>query len=423
MRTTGEGSVIIVPAAPPRSRNSDVEYPYRQSSDFHYLCGFPEPHAVLVLAPGRKVGESLLFCRVKDPDREIWDGAMVGLDGARSDFAMDDAFPIDDIDDILPNLIDGSDKLYYSIGEDRDFDQQVMGWVKQVRREARRGAHPPDEFITLDHTLHDMRMYKNRAELKSLKKAARIGAAAHCRAMRVCRPGLTEYQLAAELHYTFNRENTQPSYPPIVGGGANACVLHYITNQDTLRDGDLVLIDAGAEYDHYASDITRTFPVNGRFSDAQRALYEVVLAAQHDAIAAVRPGAAVSDSHDAAVRTITAGLVELGILTGDVDTLIENEDYKPYFMHKTGHWLGMDVHDVGDYQVDHQPRELERGMVLTVEPGVYVAPDAEGVADRWRGLGIRIEDDVAVTADGYQVLSTDVPKAIDDIEALMAEPA
>jgi Xaa-Pro aminopeptidase len=420
MEMTGAGSMILLAAAPVRIRNNDADYAYRQHSDFYYLTGLSEPEAVLVLIPGRPHGESLMFCREADPDREIWDGPMAGLRGAVADFGMDDAFPIGDIDDILPNLIEGRERLYYTIGSDKDFDQQVISWVNQVREQTKKGARPPEEFVALDHVLHDMRVFKTRDELKSMARAAKIACKAHTRAMQVCRPGLTEYQIAAELNYVMQLDNAVASYQPIVGGGNNACVLHYVLNQDCLNDGDLLLIDAGAEYDHYASDVSRTFPVNGKFSGPQRDLYDIVLQAQLDAIDQVKPGNAWSDPHRAAVATITRGLLDLGILKGKLDELVEVEACKPYFMHKTGHWLGMDVHDVGDYQVDGRARVLEAGMVTTVEPGLYIAPDAKAVQAHFRGIGIRIEDDVAVTRDGNRVLSCDAPKTVDEIEKLMA---
>lgn len=414
-------SIAILPAAPTKSRNRDVEYRFRQDSDFHYLTGFGEPEAVLVLVPNREHGESILFCAEREPDKEMWDGPIVGPERAVSDLGFDDAFPIDDIDDILPGLIEGKDKVYYSMGLDAGFDAHVMEWINVIRSKVRSGAHPPGEFVALEHYLHDMRLYKSKAELKLMAKAASISAEAHTRAMRRCRPGLFEYQLEAELVHTFlDHGSRAEAYPSIVGGGANACVLHYIDNVAPLKDGDLVLIDAGCELDHYASDITRTFPVNGRFSPAQAALYGIVLDAQKAAIAEVKPGNHWNQPHDAAVRVITTGLVEHGLLQGDVDELIASEAYKQFFMHRTGHWLGMDVHDVGDYKVGGEWRVFEPGMVLTVEPGLYIPKKCGEVESQWRGIGIRIEDDVVVTTTGCNVLTSDVVKEIADIEALMA---
>lgn len=415
-------SIAILPAAPERVRNRDVHYPFRQDSDFHYLTGFDEAEAVLVLIPGREHGESVLFCRERDPEKERWDGFLVGPEGAVSDYGLDDAFPVDDIDEILPGMIEGKSRVYYSMGLDAQFDARVMEWINIIRSKVRSGAQPPGEFIALEHYLHDMRLFKSAAEVKIMEKAGKISAEAHCKAMQLCRPGLYEYQLEAELirHFMANGSRS-PAYPSIVGGGVNGCILHYISNEAPLRDGDLVLIDAGCELDYYASDITRTFPVNGRYSPEQRALYEVVLAAQYAAIDAVQPGNHWNQPHEAAVKVLTEGLVDLGILKGKVDDLIEEGAYRPFYMHRTGHWLGMDVHDVGDYKVGGAWRVLEQGMVLTVEPGLYISPGQEGVDERWQGIGIRIEDDVTVTRDGHKVLTNDVPKTVSDIETLMAE--
>ncbi|MGA9422513.1 MAG: aminopeptidase P N-terminal domain-containing protein, partial [Rhodanobacteraceae bacterium] len=318
MRMAGRDAIVIVPSAPERLRNNDAHYPYRQDSDFHYLTGFPEADAVLALVPGREQGEVILFCRERDPERERWDGPRAGQEGAVADYGMDDAFPIDDVDDILPGLIEGRSRVYYHFGRDPDFDAKLIGWVNRVRGQVRQGARAPHEFVALSHLLHDLRLYKSRSELRLMRKVAAIAAEAHTRAMRTTRPGMNEHAVEAELMHTFRRHGAVPSYEPIVGGGANACVLHYRANNAELGDGDLLLIDAGAELDCYASDITRTFPVNGRFSPAQRALYDIVLAAQTAAIAEVRPGRPFDAYHDAAVRVITRGLVKLGLLKGSV---------------------------------------------------------------------------------------------------------
>ncbi len=419
MRMMGDGSMAILPAAAQRIRNRDAEYPFRQDSDFQYLTGFPEPEAVLVLMPGRKEGEYVLFCRERDPQMETWNGRRAGQDGAREHYGADDSFPIGDIDDILPGLLENKERVYYTMGCSPDFDRRMMEWVNRIRSQVRTGSRPPGEFVSLEHLLHDMRLYKSRAEQGAMRTAMRISATAHQRAMQICRPGAMEYQVEAELLYEFRRHGAVPAYEPIVGGGANGCILHYTENSAELRDGDLLLIDAGAEYECYAADITRTFPVNGRFSPAQRAVYEVVLAAQRAAIAKVRPGNHWNDPHDAAVRALTEGMVALGLLKGRVRKLIQDESYRRFYMHRTGHWLGMDVHDVGDYKVGGQWRVLEPGMVLTVEPGIYIAPGTRGVARKWWGIGIRIEDDVLVTADGCEVMTAAVPKEVDAIEALM----
>jgi Xaa-Pro aminopeptidase len=420
MRIIGDDAICIVPAAPERVRNNDSHYPYRQDSDFHYLSGFPEPEAVLALIPGRTHGEAILFCRERDAEREAWDGKRAGQDGATREFAMDDAFPIGDIDDILPGMIEGRSRVYYHFGRDAEFDIKLIGWVNRVRALTKRGARAPHEFVALGHILHDMRLFKTRDELRLMRKAAKIAAAAHVRAMRTVRPGLNEHEVEAELLHEFRRQGAVASYEPIVGGGENGCVLHYHANNAPLNDGDLLLIDAGAEYQCYASDITRTFPVNGKFSPEQRALYDVVLAAQRAAIKEIRPGRAFGAYHDAAVRAITAGLIKLGLLKGGVEKNIRAQTYRKFYMHKTGHWLGLDVHDVGDYRIDGEDRELEPGMVVTVEPGIYIAPDAKGVAAKWRGIGIRIEDDVVVTRGEPEILTAAVPNDADEIEALMS---
>lgn len=415
-------AIAIVPSAPEHTRNRDVLYPFRQDSDFFYLTGFDEPDAVLVLIPGREHGQSVLFCRERNPAKELWDGFLAGPEGATSRFGLDDAFPIADIDEILPGMIEGKSRVYYSMGLDAQFDQRLMEWINIIRSKVRNGAHPPGEFVVLEQFLHDMRLVKSAGELKLMEKAGQISAEAHCRAMRRCRPGVMEYQLEAELvHWFMENGARSPAYPSIVGGGANGCILHYIENSAPLQDGDLVLIDAGCEYESYAADITRTFPVNGRFSEAQKALYQVVLDAQLAAIAAVRPGNHWNHPHEAALQVLVEGLVKLGLIKGmSVAEAIEREAYKPFFMHRTGHWLGMDVHDVGDYKVGGAWRVLEPGMVMTVEPGLYIAPGNTEVDERWRGIGIRIEDDVVVTREGARILTDSVPKTIADIEALMA---
>ena len=413
-------SIAILPSASLVIRNRDAEFKFRQDSDFHYLSGFNEPDSVLVLVPGRKHGQCLFFCRERNPERELWDGYREGPEGLCQNFGADDAFPITDIDDILPGLMEGRERVYYSMGKRPEFDKQVMDWVNVLRSKARSGAHPPGEFLDLDHLLHDMRLYKSAAELRVMKEAADIAAAAHTRAMKFCQPGMMEYQLEAEYLHEFAASGAQAAaYNSIVGGGKNACILHYGENNAMLRDGDLVLVDAGCELNCYASDITRTFPVNGRFSKEQRALYEIVLEAQLAAIETIKPGSHWNHSHDETVRVITQGLLNLNILQGDLNTLIETEAYRPFYMHRAGHWIGMDVHDVGDYKVHDEWRVLEAGMVMTVEPGIYIAVDNKDVAAKWRGIGIRIEDDVAVTASGYEVLSSDVVKSVSDIHKLM----
>ncbi|MCR8916110.1 Xaa-Pro aminopeptidase [Marinobacter panjinensis] len=423
MERMAPDSIAILPAAPERVRNRDVLHPFRQDSDFHYLTGFGEPDAVLVLIPGREHGESVLFCKERNPEKELWDGFLAGPEGAIETFGLDDAFPISDIDDILPGMIEGRSRVYYPLGKDHNFDAKVMDWVKVIRSKVRSGAHPPGEFVALEHLLHDLRLYKSAAEIKVMARAGEISCEAHKRAMKRARKGGFEYNLEAELIHTFMENGARSTaYPSIVGGGHNACILHYIENSAPLKEGDLVLIDAGCELDCYASDITRTFPVSGKFSDEQRALYEVVLAAQYAAIEQVHPGNHWDHPHQAALKVLTQGLIDLGLLKNTtVEQAIEEQAFKPFFMHRTGHWLGMDVHDVGDYKVGDAWRQLEPGMALTVEPGLYVAPDNTDVDEKWRGIGIRIEDDVVVTKEGCRVLTDTVPKTIPEIEALMAD--
>jgi Xaa-Pro aminopeptidase len=420
MRMMGPDSIAILPTNPEQSRNRDVDFPFRPDSDFYYLTGFAEPEAVAVLTPGRKHGEYLLFCRDRDPEMETWHGRRAGPEGVVERFGADDAFPISDIDDILPGLLESRDRVFYTMGATPDFDKRVIGWVNRIRSQSRAGKHAPEEFVSLEHFVHDMRLYKSRAEIKTMRQAANIAARAHKRAMQICEPGMMEYELEAEFLHEFRKAGGEPAYPSIVGGGENACILHYTENNAPLNDGEVVLIDAGAEHDCYASDITRCFPVGGRFSKAQREIYELVLEAQLAAIEEVYPGNDWNAPHKAAVKVITRGLVKLGLLKGRPAALIKEQAYRRFYMHRTGHWLGMDVHDVGDYKVGEAWRELEPGMVLTVEPGLYIPAHSKGVARKWWNIGVRIEDDVLVTRDGYDVLSKAAPKTVDEIEHLMA---
>ena len=418
MRMMGEGSIAILPTASEKVRNSDADYTFRADSDFYYLTGFPEPEALMVLVPGRANGEFVLFCRERDPEKEIWHGRRAGLEGACEKYGADDAFPITDIDDILPGLIEKCDKVFHTFGNDMGYDQLITRMVHKLRNQSRSGAHYPHEFVSLEHLLHDMRLYKSRSELKVMREAAEVSVAAHIRAMQVCRPGMMEYQLEAEFLYAFRRHNGHAAYTTIVGGGENGCILHYTENNCPLQDGDLVLIDAGGEIDNYAADITRTFPVNGRFSEAQRAVYQVVLDAQYAAIEQVKPGNHWNDPHEAAVKVLTKGLVKLGLLKGRLPKLIKDQAYRRFYMHRTGHWIGMDVHDVGDYKVGDEWRVLEPGMVLTIEPGLYIGAE-EDIPIEFRNIGVRIEDDVVVTKDGHEILTEGAPKEISEIEKLM----
>ncbi len=420
MRMMGDDAIAIVQAALPQARNRDVEYPYRQDSDFFYLTGFPEPESVAVLIPGRSQGQYLIFCRERDLEQETWHGRRAGQKGAVQTYGCDDSFPISDIDEILPGLLEDRKRVYYTLGHNSDFDQRLMGWVNQLRGRIRSGSHAPHEFVSLDYLVHDMRLYKSHAEIGVMRKAASISISAHKHAMQRCRPGMSEYQIEAILLYEFRRAGAVPAYPAIVGGGENACILHYTENVAPLKDGDLLLVDAGCEYAGYASDITRTYPVNGHFSSIQREVYDLVLQAQAAAIKKAKPGNHWNDPHDAAVKVLTKGLVELGWLKGRPAKLIKDGDYRRFYMHRTGHWLGLDVHDVGDYQVGDQWRVLEPGMVMTVEPGLYIPAHSKGVPKRGWNIGIRIEDDVLVTREGNVVLTDGLPKQADQIEALMA---
>ena len=413
-------SIAIIPTASVHIRNRDVEYPFRPDSDFYYLTGFSEPEAVALLIPDRHYGEYVMFCRERDEKMETWNGRRAGLEGVCKIHGADDAFPIGDLDDILPSLMEDRERIYYTMGNDPVFDQRVLSWVNQVRKRVRTGVNAPNEFVSLDHLLPEMRLFKSIAEIKLMRKAAKITASAHKRAMRTCCPGMMEYCIEAELLHEFMCLGAKsPAYTSIVGGGANSCILHYIDNSAELADGDMLLIDAGAEYENYASDISRTFPVNGTFSRAQRQIYEIVLNANLAAIDAVKPGNHWNEPHEVATAIITHGLVSLGILKGSVRDLIRNQVYKKYFMHRTGHWLGLDVHDVGDYKLDGEWRVLEPGMVMTIEPGLYMKPH-RGLAKKWWNIGVRIEDDVLVTKNGNELLTGDAPKTIDEIENLMA---
>ena len=419
MDMMGEGSVAIVPTSPVRPRNRDVEFPFRPDSNFYYLTGFGEPEAVAALVPGREEGEFVMFCRERDPAAEQWHGARLGLEGVRERHGADDAYPIGDLDDVLPGLLEDKPRLYYAMGHHGEFDRRMIAWIAHVRAGARRSGGL-EEVVMLDRLVHEMRLFKSKAEVAAMSKAAQVSAAAHERAMRICRPGMAEYRIEAELLHEFAQGGCRaPAYPSIVAGGANACTLHYTRNSDKLRKGDLLLIDAGAEYECYASDITRTFPVNGKFSRAQRDVYSLVLAAQAAAIGTAAPGRTFEDVHMAAVRVLVEGLLALGALKGRVKRVIDNEKYKRFYMHRTGHWLGMDVHDVGSYRTGDEPRTLEPGMVMTVEPGLYIAPDDRKAPKRLRGIGIRIEDDVLVTQSGCEVLTAAAPKSIEEIESIV----
>jgi Xaa-Pro aminopeptidase len=427
------GAVAVLPTAPEVPRNSDSDYPYRHDSYFYYLTGFTEPESVLVLvaACGDRPARSVLFCREKNLEREIWDGYRYGPEAARTAFGMDEAWPISELDTRLPDLLANAPALYYATASNAALDTQVAGWIKAVRARSRSGVMAPGALHDLLPLLDEMRLIKDADELAIMQRAGDISGNAHARAMRAARPGLHEYALEAELLYEFRRNGAQfPAYTPIVASGPNACVLHYNVNDRLMQDGELVLIDAGCELDGYAADITRTFPVNGRFTPAQRRLYELVLAAQDAAFAAIEPGRPYSAFHEAALRVLVQGMLELGLIPAGTHASVEDaiaaKAHVPFYMHGTGHWLGMDVHDVGAYrdltQADKPSRPLAAGMVLTVEPGIYVRP-AEGVPEEYWHIGIRIEDDVVVTEDGCRILTTSAPKSVEEIEALVGKGA
>jgi Xaa-Pro aminopeptidase len=414
------GGVAILPTAPERIRNRDAHYPYRHDSYFYYLTGFREPEAVVVLVAGKEARQ-ILFCREKNEEREIWDGYRYGPEAAREVFGFDEAWTIGDLDRRLPDYLADQPLLWSGLGYDNDWDAKVLGALNAVRDKARTGLTPPHSVRDLRAELDEMRLVKDASELATMRRAAKISADAHCRAMRATRPGRFEYEIEAELLHAFRAAGSQaPAYTSIVAGGANACVLHYVENDQRLQDGDLLLIDAGCELDGYASDITRTFPVSGRFSAAQREVYAIVLAAQAAARDATRPGAHWNQPHEAAVKVLAQGMLDLGLLKGSLDAVLENGDYRRFYMHRTGHWLGMDVHDAGEYKLGGDWRPLVEGMVLTIEPGCYIRP-ADDIPEAFWNIGIRIEDDAVVTADGCELITEGVPKAIDDIEALMRE--
>ena len=423
MASMAPGAVALVPAATRRARSRDIDYPFRQDSDFWYLTGFAEPDALLALAPERPEGEVILFCAERDERHELYNGERLGPERAPAALSMDQAFPATEMAAVLPGLLEGAEKLYVTLGDHPEFDRRLLGWTSEIRARESGGAVSPGEFIGLKALLHEQRLIKSDAEQRLMAQAGAITAGAHARAMRACRTGLNEMHLEAELVYAFLRGGAHaPAYPPIVGGGGNACVLHYMANDAPLRDGDLVLIDAGCEYEHYAADLTRTFPVNGRFSGPQRALYEIVLQAQQQCIAACRSGADFDEPHRAGLRTMVEGLAALGLLAGSIDEIMDTQSYLAFCPHKSSHWLGLDVHDVGSYRVGEQWRKLAPGMVLTVEPGLYIAPGAAGVDDKWRGMGVRIEDDILIGEDSPKILTDGAPKEIADIESAMNGP-
>jgi Xaa-Pro aminopeptidase len=421
MRRMEPNSVAILPAAREATRSNDTEYRFRQDSDFYYLTGFQEPDAIAVVAPS-KDARYTLFVRPRDTEKEVWNGRRAGVEGAKESFGADAAFPVEEFQEKLTELLDGARNLYYRLGNGNpDLDQTIVRQLAHMRALGRKGIHPPQTITDPGSILHEMRLFKTEEEIALMQRSAAIAAEAHREAMKAARAGMKEYQLEALIEYIFRKNGAAaPAYNSIVGGGANATILHYVNNDAELRDGDLLLIDAGAEYEGFASDITRTFPVNGRFTDAQRDIYQLVLDCQERCIEMTAPGVTLDEMHQRSVEILTEGMVRLGLLQGDVKKLIEEETYKKFYMHRLGHYIGMDVHDVGLYQTDGQPRPVEAGIVMTVEPGLYIPEDAEDIPDKYRGIGVRIEDDVLVTPEGFRVLTDKAPKQIEEIEALMA---
>jgi len=419
MRLMGNDSIAIIPTANLfQSRN--IEHPFRPDSDFMYLTGFSEPEAIAVLIPGRKEGQYILFNRESDPILTKWEGAQTGQAGAVNEYLADEAYPIEKIEDKLPELIGNHKKIFYSMEKNMFLDAKIMHFVDDLRQKLHLGKQKQYAFLSPDPLLHELRLFKSMAEIGIMKKAIATSVAAHKRAMHACMPGKYEYEIEAEILSEFRSQNMWPAYPCIVGGGNNSCTLHYTKNNSQLKDGDLLLVDAGAQYCGYTSDITRTYPVNGQFSKEQREIYEIVETAQTEAIKKVLPGNFWNDPHDAAVKILTKGLVKIGLLNGNINNLIKNEEYKKFYMHRTGHWLGMDVHDVGTYKVNNKWRMFEPGMVLTIEPGVYVDSDMQGVKKKWKNIGIRIEDDILVTKTGNKVLTADLPTDAISIESLVS---
>jgi Xaa-Pro aminopeptidase len=420
MQRIGKGNIALIGSASVHTRNRDVDYPFRQDSDFYYLTGFNEPDALAVFIPGREQGEYILFCREFDEKKALWEGAHSGLEGATKHYAADDSFPIDDVDDILSGMLENKVKVFYPMGRDIRSHRDLIGLITRIRMQSRLGVVAPAELASIEPILHEMRLFKSSAELKLMRHAAEISAQAHVKAMQFCRAERFEYQIEADIVHHFMQSGLRAvAYPSIVACGKNACTLHYTENKDQLKNGDLLLIDAGAECNHYAADITRTFPISGKFTEPQAQLYQLVLDAQLAAIEQIKPGIPWNAAHEVSVEVITKGLVKLGLLKGNVKKLIKTEKYKQFYMHRIGHWLGMDVHDVGDYKINQEWRKLQAGMVLTIEPGLYIPENCKTVDKQWRGIGIRIEDDILVTKEGHEVLTNGVPKTIVDIEAVM----
>jgi Xaa-Pro aminopeptidase len=415
-------SVAIISSAREATRSNDTHYRYRQDSDFYYLTGFDEPEAIAVIAPSRQEHRYALFVRPRDPEKEIWDGRRAGVEGAREQYGADAAFPINEFEEKIGEYLNGATNLYYRIGNgNADLDETIVREIRRLRALGRRGASAPEAIIDTGAIIHEMRLFKSEEEIEFMQRAADIASEGHIEAMKAARPGMKEYEIEALIEYTFRKNGASgPAYNSIVGSGANATILHYINNESTLQEGDLLLIDAGAEYGGYASDITRTFPINGRFTEPQRDIYELVLKTQMACVERVRPGANVDELKEYSIELLTEGMAQLGLLKGEPKKLIEEEKYKQFYMHGLGHFLGLDVHDVGRYHIKDEARRLAPGMVMTVEPGLYIAPDTKDIPEKYLGIGVRIEDDVLVTEDGPRVLSSKAPKQVEEIEDLMA---
>jgi Xaa-Pro aminopeptidase len=400
-----------------KSRISDTEYSYRQDSNFYYLSGYEEPESLILIRPNQDKERFIIFCRDRDPLREQWDGFRTGQEGVIQDYGADAAYSINSIDEIMPKLLEGAKNIYFSMSAPCGVDAKISSWVEDIRKNTRSGAEPPQNLLSLDSILHEMRLIKESDEMDLMKQAANITTEAHIRAMQSVRPGMYEYQLEAEYLYAFNKNGARsPAYNSIVGGGNNSCILHYVENNAELQDGDLVLVDAGCEYQYYASDVTRTFPVNGKFSPEQREIYSIVLEAHKQSMEQAKPGNKWNLMHEKSVEVIVEGLLSIGLLQGSRDEIIDKGEYSKFYMHRIGHWLGMDVHDVGSYKQDGDWRPLEEGMVMTVEPGIYILDSMEGVDDKWKGIGVRIEDDIAITDSGFEILTPDVPRTIEEVE-------
>ena len=421
MESIGSDAVAVFTANPKQSRSHDTDYPYRPSSDILYLTGFREPETVVVFAPGHEEGDFVMFVQPKDEEAELWNGYRPGPEGAVEEYGADAAFGVEEIDDKLPEFLADRDTLYYTLGQDHDFDHKITGWINELRHRRNEPSAAPEKLSDVRDVIHELRLRKRPEELELMRHANRISSEAHVLAMKHCQPGMHEYELQALIEYHFRRNGAEfPAYPSIVGAGANATCLHYTENRDVIAEDDVVLIDAGCEFEFYAGDITRSFPASGSFSNAQRDVYEAVLEAQKAAIDDIEPDLGFDELHERSVERLTRSLVDLGVLDGSVEDLVEEEEYKDYFPHKIGHWLGIDVHDVGPYHTDQGSwRSLKPGMVLTIEPGLYFHEDDETVPEAFRGLGIRIEDDILVTADGHENLSAECPKEADDIEAIV----